>query len=693
MAEKTFLLEIGTEEMPARFITPALKQLGELAAGMLNQERLKFSQVKTFATPRRLALLIEGLAEKQEARVIEAKGPAVKVAFDEAGRPTKAAEGFARSQGVAVTDLVIRPVGPVDYVFAVKQEESLPARQVLAGILPRLLAGLHFPKPMRWGNQEVRFIRPIRWLVALYGSEVVPFSYAGCQAGNITYGHRFLAPHPLLIENPEQYIDILRQAYVIVDPVERKQLIWQQIQQVAASIGGQVTPDPELLEEVTNLLEYPAAFLGSFADSYLTMPREVLVTPMREHQRYFPILDKDGNLLPHFIAVRNGTHEHIDIVRSGNEKVLRARLADAAFFWQEDLKTNFADRVASLARVTWQETLGSMLDKVERLKGIVAYLAAQLGVEDNQKKVAARAAHLCKADLVTNMVYEFPELQGIMGREYALRQGESPEVAQAIYEHYLPRFAGDELPRTIPGQLLSLAEKIDNLVGCFAIGIIPTGSQDPYALRRQALGICHIVLSGKLSFSLSRLIEEAYRAYGGRVGLKADCRQVQVELLEFVAQRLKGLLLEKGYAYDTVDAVLAAGIDNLLAVGERCAALEEVRRNSAFAAALSAFTRAGNLVKKHTGVALNPELLHHQAEKNLLAALNKVQAQVTEYLTCGRYADAFTSLSLLKEPVDSFFDQVMVMVEDEAVRQSRLALLKMVTDLTRPLADLSKLVV
>lgn len=692
MSEKTFLLEIGMEEMPARFVSPARQQLAEQAAGLLEQERLPFGRIRTMATPRRLALLVEGLAEKQQARVVEAKGPAVKVAFDQDGRPTRAAEGFARSQGVAVTDLVVRPVGPVDYVFAVKQEESLPALQVLQHILPRLLAGLHFPKPMRWGSQEVRFIRPVRWLVALYGSQVVPFSFAGCQSGNVTTGHRFLASRPLVVENPEQYVELLRQAFVIVDPAERQEMIWQQIQQVAAAAGGRVEPDPELLEEVTNLLEYPTAFLGSFSDAYLSMPREVLVTPMREHQRYFPVLDSAGNLLPHFVGVRNGTAEHLDTVRAGNEKVLRARLADAAFFWQEDLKTSLSDRVAALARVTWQEALGTMLDKVERLKKIAAFLAEHLGVDSAQAATAVRAAQLCKADLVTSMVYEFPELQGIMGREYALRQGEAPAVAQAIYEHYLPRFAGDELPGTMPGRILSLAEKIDNLVGCFAIGLIPTGSQDPYALRRQALGICHIALEGKLSFSLSRLIEETYRAYAG-INLQADCRRVQDELQEFIAQRMKGLLMESGYTYDTVDAVLAAGVDDLLAVRERCAALQEVRRDPAFAAALTAFTRAANLVKKFAGAVLNPDLLHHQAEKDLYRALLDVQAQVAGHLAAGRYAAAFTSLALLKEPVDSFFDQVMVMVEDEAVRQTRLALLNMVTDLTRPLADLSRLVV
>ncbi|MGQ9556915.1 MAG: glycine--tRNA ligase subunit beta [Desulfurispora sp.] len=690
--EKTFLLEIGMEEMPARFVSPARQQLAEQAAGLLEQERLPFGRIRTMATPRRLALLVEGLAEKQEARVVEAKGPAVKVAFDQDGRPTRAAEGFARSQGVAVTDLVVRPVGPVEYVFAVKQEESLPAVQVLQHILPRLLAGLHFPKPMRWGSQEVRFIRPVRWLVALYGSQVVPFSFAGCQSGNVTTGHRFLAPRPLVVESPEQYVELLRQAFVIVDPAERQKIIWQQIQQVAAAAGGRVEPDPELLEEVTNLLEYPTAFLGSFSETYLSMPREVLVTPMREHQRYFPVLDRAGNLLPHFVGVRNGTAEHLDTVRAGNEKVLRARLADAAFFWQEDLRTSLADRVAALARVTWQEALGTMLDKVERLKKIAAFLAGQLGVDNAQAATAVRAAHLCKADLVTSMVYEFPELQGIMGREYARRQGEAPEVAQAIYEHYLPRFAGDELPGTLPGQILSLAEKIDNLVGCFAIGLIPTGSQDPYALRRQALGICHIVLAGKLTFSLSRLIEETYQAYAG-INLQADCRKVQDELQEFIAQRMKGLLLESGYTYDTVDAVLAAGVDDLLAVRERCAALQEVRQDAAFAAALTAFTRAANLVKKYAGAALHPDLLHHQAEKDLYRALQDVQARVAGHLAAGRYAAAFTSLARLKEPVDSFFDQVMVMVEDAAVRQTRLALLQMVTDLTRPLADLSKLVV
>ncbi|HOV79721.1 MAG TPA: glycine--tRNA ligase subunit beta, partial [Bacillota bacterium] len=516
---KDYLLEIGVEEMPARFMEPALLELKETASVILKEQRLPFKNVETYGTPRRLTLYVEGLAGSQEPLEVEVKGPAAKVAFKPDGTPTRAAEGFARSQGVAVDDLIRKALGHVEYVFAVKREAGRPAREVLSEVAPAFINGLHFPKPMRWGDLEVRFARPIRWIVSLFGDEVVEFEFAGLKAGRTTCGHRFLSKEPVVLACPEEYFKKMRSNYVLVDPEERRRCIWQQVRELAAAAGGMVEEDGDLLDEINNLVEYPTALVGEFSRDYLKLPREVLVTPMREHQRYFPVVGPDGNLLPKFIAVKNGTADHLDTVRAGNEKVLRARLADADFFFREDLKTPLAEKVPALKKIVFQESLGTVYDKVLRLSTLADYLASEAGASEQDRRVALRAAHLAKADLVTNMVYEFPELQGVMGREYAERSGEPREVALAVFEHYLPRFAGDRLPRTMPGKILSMADKIDNIVGCFAIGIQPSGSQDPYALRRQALGISHIVLDGKFAVRLPELVEKAYRGYEGKVQL------------------------------------------------------------------------------------------------------------------------------------------------------------------------------
>ena len=417
---RDFLLEIGTEEMPARFVGPALEQLKELTEGILKEKRIDFKSVRSMGTPRRMAVYVEGLGDSQQSLVKEVKGPALKVAYNQAGEPTPAALGFAKSQGVDISGLVVKTVGPVEYIFARKSEEGRPTGEVLREICPALVTGLHFPKPMRWGDLEFRFARPIRWMLALYGGDLVSFSLAGLDSGTITYGHRFLSSGPLTIGSPREYFDRLGNAYVIVEPNQRKNFIMNQVLVVAAAENGRVEMDEELLEEVTNLVEYPTAFAGSFDPSYLRVPKEVLITAMKEHQRYFPVIAPDGSLMPRFIGVRNGTEKHIDTVRAGNEKVLRARLADAAFFWDEDLKTPLAERVPSLKKIVWQESLGSVYDKVERIASLASFIGEMLNLGDKGQKAVKRAAMLAKADLVTNMVYEFPELQGVMGREYAL---------------------------------------------------------------------------------------------------------------------------------------------------------------------------------------------------------------------------------------------------------------------------------
>lgn len=687
-----FLLEIGVEELPARFLEPGLAQMKELAESVLAEKRLAGEKIETFGTPRRLTLYVKGLPEKQEPLEQEVKGPAAKVAFSSTGAPTKAGEGFARSQGVKVSELTKKQVGGVDYVFAVKREEGRPAEEVLAEIAPGLIAALHFPKPMRWGHLEVRFARPIRWITALYGSKVVDFQYAALSSGRTTLGHRFLAKEPLAVANPKDYFDKMRSSYVMVNPSERKAEIWRQVQETAASVGGRVEENEDLLAEVNNLVEYPTALAGEFSPDYLRLPKEVLVTPMREHQRYFPVVDREGKLLNKFIAVKNGAADHMDTIRAGNEKVLRARLSDADFFYTEDLKTPLAEKVPALKKIIFQESLGTVYDKVVRISSLVEYLAGVAGLPAEDKKRALRASYLAKADLVTSMVYEFPELQGIMGREYALKSGENPVVARAISESYLPRFAGDELPATGPGKLLSIADKIDNITGCFAIGIQPSGSQDPYALRRQALGVSNILLEGEIELSLKELIACAYRGYEGKVALKFDQPEVADQVSAFFQQRLRGILIENGFSYDTVDAVLSAGCDNFVDALLRARALAEFRRENSFTQLLTAYIRANNLSRSTEARAVDPGALTEPAEKELYDILAGVQAKAPGLIEKKDFRALMSGIAALQAPLDAFFNAVLVMADDKKVRANRLALLKSLVLLVNIVADLSKIV-
>lgn len=689
---RSFLLEIGTEEMPARFIEPALEQLKVLAGSLLKEKRIDFDLIKTVGTPRRMAVYVSGLSGNQQPLVKEVKGPALKVAYNTAGEPTPAALGFARSQGVDISDMVVKPVGPVEYIYASKRKEGRPTGEVLCEICPALITGLHFPKPMRWGDLDFRFARPIKWLLALCDNEVVDFELAGLRAGSVTYGHRFLSKGPMRVGNAQDYFEILSKAFVVVDPVERKKLVWDQVTAVAGVCNGLVEYDEELLNEITNLVEYPTAFAGKFDHAYLRLPKEVIVTPMREHQRYFPVSDSKGDLLPIFIGVRNGLPEHIDTVRAGNEKVLKARLADAAFFWDEDLKLPLANRILSLKKVVWQESLGTVYDKAERISALACFIGEKLGLGGKAIERVKRSAALSKTDLVTNMVYEFPELQGVMGREYALRSGEEPEVAEGIFEHYLPRFAGDVLPATTVGRILSLADKLDTIVGCFTIGIQPTGSQDPYALRRQALGICNIILDGNYDFSLNEVVAKAQVLYSQKL-LKAGRKEIIRELEEFFRQRMKTLLGDRGFAYDIVEAVLSAGKDDILGTVKRVEAMDCFRKEPAFNAVITAYNRANNLSRKFEETVVLPQLFHHSAEKELYEELNRIRQDVSEFVEKKDYSRAFLLVAALREPVDRFFEAVMVMVEDERIRDNRLALLKNVVALVAPLADLSKIVV
>ena len=540
---KDLLFELGVEEMPSAYMPKALDDLSQLARKKFDEARLHFSDLKVYGTPRRLTLYISSLEENQQAALIETRGPKKAIAYDKKGRPTKAALGFARGQGVKPEDLIIKEVDGVEYIFASKEESTRPSTEILGDLLQDLVYSLVFPKSMRWAYYNTRFARPIRWILALFGEQVVELQIENIKSGRITFGHRFLGQGPLEVKKASEYFQALSENYVVLDQDERRALIWQQVQDTAQAHGGSALENSELLEEVTYLVEYPQAFFGQFSDSYLEVPPEVLTTSMIEHQRYFPVYEQGGQLMAGFIGVRNGTDYCLDLVRAGNERVIKARLEDALFFWKEDTKKPLEDMVPRLAEVLFHERLGSIMDKVVRLSVLASYLGQKLALSSENR--IARAAYLCKGDLVSSMVYEFPELQGIMGRYYAHKSGEEAEVSQAIFEHYLPRFAGNQLPQTHTGIVLSLSEKIDNLIGCYAIGIKPSGSQDPYALRRQALGIVNIIIDHELNLDLGQVLAQAYTGFQG-IEPEQDMEVTVSEVLDFIGQRLRGVLLEKG---------------------------------------------------------------------------------------------------------------------------------------------------
>ncbi len=689
MSARTLLFEIGMEECPARFVPQARKDLERLVRKGLSESRLGFGDVKTYATPRRLAVIVTDVAKRQEDLAMEVKGPPARIAFGEDGAPTKAAIGFAANVGVDVGDLEVQEIGGAGYVYATKREAGKAAEEILPDVLRSVVEAMRFPKSMRWNDSGLRFARPIRWLVALLDDRVIELELGGVRAGNVTQGHRFLGERSLELERASDYVAmLLERGSVNVDVDSRREAVKQQVEAAAASVGGQAAIDPELLEEVTNLVEHPTALVGSFDERYLEVPEEILVTSMKEHQRYFPVYSDSGKLLPRFVAVRNGSSDHLDVVRRGNEKVISARLADAKFFYDEDLKTPLADRVDGLKNVVFQEKLGTVWEKQERARRIAEAVGSSYPLDVRQ--AADRAIALSKADLVTNVVYEFPELQGLMGKEYALRSGEDPAVAEAIFEHYLPRFADDDLPHTDAGILAAVSDKIDTIVGCFGIGLIPTGSADPYALRRQALGIIRITLRHRVSFTLGELLDASLKAYADRFG---EHERVKGEALEFFAGRLHTLLLEEGVRHDLVDAALANGVDDIVAAYERALALSKAVGTERFQSLLTAYQRSANLAQKAKGDKVDPALFEHAEEGALWEVAKSVAAQVADRAGGGSFLEAIEALAALKEPVDDFFKAVLVMADDPRVRENRLGILAAVVAASRPIGDLGKIVI
>jgi len=679
------LQEIGTEELPAGDLTSAIEQLEKQTPKLLAEARLEHGGVRVTGTPRRLVVYIEGLAPKQQDREEMVKGPPAKVAYDAEGKPTKAALGFARGQGVSVDDLEVRDMDGGQYVVATKVEEGKPAPEVLAGMLPQLISSLHFDMTMRWNESGVAFSRPIRWLVALLGDQVIPFQYAGVQSGSTSRGLRPLGSPELTIENASRYFDVMAANSIVVDTDQRRESIEQQINRLAAEVGGRIPEDPALLEEVTNLVEQPTAVRGAFEEEYLSLPRDVLITVMKKHQRYFPVIGDSGSadLLPYFIAVRNGDDQHLDLVRRGYEEVLRARYADADFFYKADTSKPLEDFLPRLDTLTFQEKLGSMLDKTRRLEQLVPRLGQMLGLAEAEMSTAIRAARLCKADLATQMVVEFTSLQGVMGKEYARKSGESDAVAQAIFEHYLPRFAGDVLPETRPGLVVGLANRLDSLVGLFAVGLAPTGSADPYHLRRDALGVVNNLIAAELNFDL-------------REGLKAAAKLLPVEVSEstlkqvlgFIVGRLEGVLREQGYRYDAVAAVLAERGHNPYLAAETVRAFARWIERDDWMDILNAYARCVRIVREvRVTFPLHPDGFVEPATRRLYEAYQTCQAQVSPPSTVDELLIAFQPMI---EPINIFFDKVLVMTEDKALRENRLALLQRIARLTKGIVDLTK---
>ena len=684
--EQKLLFEIGTEEIPAKFMPGILEQLKGLAEKKLQELRVPFASVTVFGTPRRMTFIAEGVEETQASTVVESKGPSLKIAFGPDGAPSKAAQGFARGQGIAVEDLIVRD----EYVYAVKKLTGQAVIDLLPAFLVDIVESLSFPKNMRWADHDFRFVRPIRWLVALLDDKIIPIEITGVKSGRNTLGHRFLSKGEVEIASAGDYEKVLRDHFVIVNQNERRSIIRQQVEELAQKEGGIAEIDEDLLEEVVYLVEYPTALCGHFDDKFLSLPKETVITPMREHQRYFPVLTADGKLLAKFITVRNGNSEGLDIVAHGNERVLRARLSDAEFFFNEDRKIKLEERLEKLKTVVFQEGLGNIYDKSVRLADIAMTLKKNLNVKVDED-VLQRTALLSKTDLVTGMVCEFTELQGVMGREYALLDGEKPEVAQGIFEHYLPRFAGDELPKTDIGRLVGIADKLDNIAATFSRGLIPTGSQDPYALRRQAIGIINILVDGNYHLPLLKTMSAVLEL------LNVPCAksgELLAQLQEFFVQRVKNMMSDQGIRYDVIDAVLnEKANDDIVDLFVRAKALAEYVETPEAAESIQAFTRVANLCKKAEGETIIREnLFVETAEKELYEAICRLQKETIPALVAYNYAEVLKLMNEVSAPVNKFFDTVMVMDKDENVKNNRLALLVQVKETASMVGDLSAIV-
>ena len=682
------LYEIGVEEMPSRFVESTLGQLKDNLTKALTEKRVGFSEIETYATPRRLVLVVKGLADRQADLEEEVKGPSKKIALAEDGSFTKAALGFMKGKGLGENDVYFKDLDGTEYIYATIREAGEDTEKILCDVLGEIVKAVVFPKSMRWGGKNMRFVRPIRWLLALMNDKVVPVNMEGIIASNKTVGHRFLGAKSIEVTSIEDYLAKLEENYVILDQAKRKAIIRDQIDKVAASINGRVDMDEDLLEEVTYIVEYPTAFYGEFDKEYASLPKEVVKTPMKAHQRYFPVVDDRGELLANFIAVRNGNEHMIENVKKGNEKVLEARLADALFFFKEDRKKALVDYRPQLDTVVFQEKLGTLLDKSERLYKLAGKIADEIDA-GIKKDLLERAAYLCKADLVTSMVFEFDELQGYMGMEYSKLDKEDPIVSKAIYEHYMPRFSGDEIPQSAEGAILSIVDKIDTIAGFFAIGIQPTGSADPFALRRQCLGILTILLEKNIELDIAKLADLALDQYAG---VDFDKAAVVDQIVAFFNERTRVMFKDLGIRYDVVDAVLASDEKNMSDLYARAQAINAWIDNPSLNDMLVAFNRVSTLAEKAEGLDIKEVALLEAAEKDLYAKFVLVEKEIEDLMGQKKYTESLDSFASLKPAIDAFFDTVMVMDENLDVRNNRLALLANIYKAMLKICDLSKIV-
>ena len=680
---KDLLFEIGAEEIPAGFMPNILGQLKQLAETKLNDAHLPFESIATYGTPRRLALIVKGLADTSAEISERHKGPSASIAYDADGNATKAAIGFARGKGFDVADLVVED----GYIYAETKTAGVPAKDIVTDMLPQLITGLNFPKSMHWGNLDAKFVRPVRWLVALLDEEVIPVEFATVKSGNVTRGHRFLGADEITIKNAASYVDTLKENFVMVDQNARRELISKQLHDIAASKNASIVWDDDLLEEINYLVEWPTALCGGFEESYLALPDAAIITPMKDHQRYFPLVDQDGKLLPMFLTVRNGSDHSIEVVQAGNERVLRARLDDAKFFFNEDRKKPLIDRQDGLTKIVFQEGLGNLADKTERLLTLGRVFSEECELHEDARVVLERATELAKTDLTTGMVTEFTELQGVMGKEYALLDGESPEVAEAIFEQYLPRFAGDVLPQTEAGKVLSIIDKIDNIVATFSRGLIPTGSQDPYALRRQTIGILNILLNSEWNISLRPIIVESMNLLNVPAD-KQDKLLGQVE--EFITLRLKNIFLDREVPHHVIDLLLS---NNELSVADAEGLVKALLANriDENVELVQAFTRMYNLVKDVTYTGVDESLLKEDAERALYEAATKASEASIDAWDNNDYDAVVAVPATLVPVINTFFEDVMVMDKDEAIKANRLQLVRLAYSVMAIIGDISAL--
>ncbi|MGM0111592.1 glycine--tRNA ligase subunit beta [Enterococcus sp. DIV0187] len=688
---KNLLLEIGLEEMPAHVVWPSIKQLEEKVSKFLAENSLTFESIETFSTPRRLAIRVTNIPDRQEDVQEEVKGPAKKIALDAEGNWSKAAEGFVRGQGLTTDAITFREVNGVEYVYVTKYIHGKESKEVLTGLLD-VVKSMNFPTMMHWGDTMFEYVRPIHWIIALLDEEVIPFELLDVQTGRITEGHRFLGDQ-VALANPSEYEAKLEEQFVIADAHKRQQMIVNQIEEIAEKNKWVINLDPDLLEEVTNLVEYPTAFVGDFEERFLSVPEEVLVTSMKEHQRYFEIRNQAGMLLPHFISVRNGNSVKLDNVIKGNQKVLAARLEDGEFFFEEDKKLSIEDCVEKLKNVTFHEKIGSMYKKMQRVGLISQVIGKRVGLSEEELTDLKRASEIYKFDLVTNMVNEFPELQGIMGEKYALLKGEKPAVATAIREHYMPISSEGDLPKTAIGAVLAIADKIDSVLGFFAVGMIPSGSNDPYALRRQTYGIVRIVEAQGWTFPFTDMqgaivdaVNEDVLDYG--IHFNRD----QKEFIEFFKGRIRQRLQIYNVRHDIIDAVLDSHQDDLVQVFKTAQIFDEHLTDEHFKEAMEALTRVINLTKKMEPDVItykvDPKLFENETEEELYVAVKEAEDQFANQ----SMAENYQTLTNLRPVIERYFNETMIMVEDEKVRDNRLNQLAIITRMTNALASIDKII-